>query len=195
MDINEQLVKFPAPEKKFCPECGSGDVLTKIEKESIPYGTGKEKVELNVETPVRECTACGFEYYDDGAEKAKHSAVCRHLGLMTPREVGNIRSTHGFSRAEFSQLTKIGEASVGRWERGALLQSAANDRYLFLLGFQENIWRLRDYNSTREKGMESNQNENHPTALLSKYRCLDESKVKNASVRAKRFELVRRAVS
>jgi hypothetical protein len=34
------------------------------------------------------------------------------------------------SRAEFAAVTGFGEATVARWESGALLQNVANDRYL-----------------------------------------------------------------
>jgi hypothetical protein len=48
------------------------------------------------------------------------------------------------SRAEFSRLTRIGEASLGRWEKGLLIQNHAHDQFLYLLKFPENVARLRD---------------------------------------------------
>jgi hypothetical protein len=49
------------------------------------------------------------------------------------------------SRAEFARLTKLGEATLVRWEKGSLIQNPANDQYLRLLGFEDNIRRLRNW--------------------------------------------------
>ena len=74
-----------------------------------------------------------------------HEAVCQHLGIQPPFKVGEIRKSSFKSRSDASELTGIGEASLGRWERGASTQSLAFDRYLFLLSFRENVQRLRRY--------------------------------------------------
>ena len=51
------------------------------------------------------------------------------------------------TRLGFAELTKFGEATLGRWERGALIQNAANDQFLYLLRFAENVDRLRTRNA------------------------------------------------
>jgi len=195
MDHSDKLVEFPAPIERHCPDCGKPGVMTKIETEVLPYGSGEEKVELTLEVPVRECTACGFEYYDDGAEAARHNAVCRHLGLMTPEEVKSIRTRYGLSRPEFSQLTKIGEASIGRWERGALIQSTAYDQFLFLLTFPENFSRLKERSSTVEKKKKETRDGPSLLGQVSKFRSLDQLAYEKASARAERFSLVGTAAS
>ena len=73
----------------------------------------------------------------------RHEAVCRHLGVLTPKEIIAIRKSYGMSRAVFARLTGIGEASLARWENGLLIQSPAYDRFLFLLTFPENLERLK----------------------------------------------------
>jgi DNA-binding transcriptional regulator YiaG len=97
---------------------------------------------LTARVPLRTCTKCGFEYFDEEAEDARHAAVCRHLGVQTPAEIEALRKKYGLSRVEFADLTQLGEATIARWERGALIQNAANDRYLYLLRWEENIERL-----------------------------------------------------
>ena len=72
-----------------------------------------------------------------------HETVCRHLGVQTPVEVLAIRQKYNMSRPGFAELTRLGEATLGRWERGALIQNAANDQFLYLLRFADNIDRLR----------------------------------------------------
>lgn len=115
-----------------CPECG-GVVETIMVEDVYRYGTGAAEVALPVTLPVRHCKACGFEFLDDAAERAKREALCNHFGVLTPWEIRDIRKGYGLSRAEFSRLTGIGEASLGRWETGVLIQTLANDRYLRLL--------------------------------------------------------------
>jgi transcriptional regulator with XRE-family HTH domain len=61
---------------------------------------------------------------------------------LSPGEIVGLRHRHGLSRAEFAKLTKLGEATLGRWERGTLKPNAAYDMYLRLLSFDENMRRL-----------------------------------------------------
>jgi putative zinc finger/helix-turn-helix YgiT family protein len=126
----------------FCPECGSGAVSTRIERQTFPYGEGMEAVELEVSVPVKVCSECGFEYLDESAEGIKHEAVCNYLGVLTPKLIRKIREEYGLSRAEFSKLTRLGEATLNRWENGILIQNQAYDRYLRLLRFPENVRRM-----------------------------------------------------
>jgi DNA-binding transcriptional regulator YiaG len=107
------------------------------------YGHGQEAVQIAATLPLRVCGHCDFEYFDKAGQEARHEAVCRHLGVMTPGQIRRLREYHGLSRAEFANLTGLGEATIARWERGALIQNTAHDLYLRLLGFEENLERLR----------------------------------------------------
>ena len=107
------------------------------------YGLGAAAVELTANLPIHVCPSCGLEFLDDEAETLKHEAICAHLGLLSPKEIRAIRGMHGMSRAEFSEVTGLGKATLNRWENGILIQSAANDRYLRLLATPGNI-RLLD---------------------------------------------------
>jgi putative zinc finger/helix-turn-helix YgiT family protein len=128
-----------------CPSCGHGTVQTTHIEHKFPYGDGDHRVELSATLPLRRCLECGVEFFDSVAEDLQHEAVCRHLGVMTPAEVRAVRQKAGsLSRAEFARITRLGEATIGRWERGELIQNAANDQLLYLLTFPENVVRLRD---------------------------------------------------
>jgi putative zinc finger/helix-turn-helix YgiT family protein len=140
---HSNLIEFPQPERIECPICGAHDVRTTIETDTFSYGDGPEAVELTVRVPVRTCNSCGFQFTDDIAEEVRHKAVCRHFGMMSPKEIQRIRKAYGMSRADFARLTRIGEASLARWESGQLIQSAAYDRFLYLLSFPENLERLK----------------------------------------------------
>lgn len=117
-----------------CEACGSDSVTTSQVDQVFTYGAGDNAVELTAAVPVYTCAACGLEYTDGAAEDLRHSAVCGHLGVLTPEEIRTLRR-QGFaqSRTDFSALTGIGTASLARWESGSVVQSRAYDRYLRLL--------------------------------------------------------------
>jgi DNA-binding transcriptional regulator YiaG len=128
-----------------CPSCGRDAVRTDEIAHTFPYGDGDQVVELSVTVPLRKCLSCGFEFLDSVAEELQHEAVCRYLGVMTPTEVHAVRQkAGGMSQVAFARLTRLGEATIGRWERGELIQNAANDQLLYLLTFPENVVRLRE---------------------------------------------------
>jgi DNA-binding transcriptional regulator YiaG len=107
------------------------------------YLHGDETVELQANVDVYTCEECGFEFTDSAAEDARHNAVCEFLGVMNPAEVKAVRNQYGFSRTQMASASKIGEASLGRWESGSLIQSGAYDNFLFLLRFTENMMRIQ----------------------------------------------------
>ena len=133
-EANSTLIK--------CPSCGSNRVSTHRQTDLFPYGSGNAAVELSAVIPFRECAECGFEFTDAEAEDARHEAICRHLGVMTPGEVADVRHHYEMTRAAFAERSRIGEASLARWETGQLIQNPANDNYLYLLSFKQNMDRL-----------------------------------------------------
>ena len=46
------------------------------------------------------------------------------------------------TRAAFARVTGFGEATLSRWEHGAVIQNRANDRYLRLLNDRASMRRL-----------------------------------------------------
>lgn len=52
---------------------------------------------------------------------------------LTPAEIRAIRVKHHCNRARFAKYTKIGAATLARWESGDLTPTAALDHYLRLL--------------------------------------------------------------
>jgi DNA-binding transcriptional regulator YiaG len=125
-----------------CPNCLSHHISQTEEIESFQYGVGEALVNLNAGIPVNHCRDCGMTFTDEVASEIRHEAVCRHLGVMTPREVRSIRAN--LSQEEFADLTKLGKASIARWESGTKIQNMANDYYLYLLSFRDNVDRLRE---------------------------------------------------
>jgi putative zinc finger/helix-turn-helix YgiT family protein len=125
-----------------CGQCGSEHLTKSTQNDVFTYGNGPGAIELSVPVPVFSCRECSFSFTTDAAESLRHEAVCRHLGVLTPSEVREIRSRVHFTRERFAALTGLGTASLARWETGELIQSAAHDKYLRLLAFADNLERL-----------------------------------------------------
>jgi len=133
-----------------CPECGSGNVKTSEEEYSFPYGVGEYAVNLKPRVPIRTCSDCGFSFLDHFGEGICHEAVCKHLGVMTPSQIKALRGLYELTQAQFSEITKLGEATLSRWERGVVIQNQAYDNYLYLLGFKENFQMVREHGESTE---------------------------------------------
>jgi len=144
--------------------CGGNDIRTTIEVEKFVYGDGPEAVELTARVPVRTCNTCAFQFTDDVAEEIRHAAVCRHLGVMAPKEISKIRRAYSLSRTAFARLTRIGEASLARWENGLLIQSPAYDQFLYLLTFPENLERLKSRKLSEQLSLRHNASSQSPRA-------------------------------
>jgi putative zinc finger/helix-turn-helix YgiT family protein len=128
-----------------CAECGQLAVRMTIEQQPFVYGVGGEAVELSARVPVWTCSACGFGVTDGSAEDLRHEAVCNYKGVLTPKEILDLRQRLQISRADLSKLTGFGEASIKRWESGLLIQNASSDRMLRLLEDPTVVAKLREF--------------------------------------------------
>ncbi len=145
MDSEQKTTpREPAQRGLQCPLCGRDTVATTMHSHTFDYGTGESAIELTVELPVRRCTPCDYDYLDEVAEDRQHEAVCRHFGVLAPREIRRIREDLGMTRTKFAAITGIGEASLNRWEKGINIQTHAYDRYLRLLALPGTLQRLMD---------------------------------------------------
>ena len=133
-------------ESVTCVICKSSNVETNQVEDNFEYGSALLKATITVHS----CADCSFEFTGKGADKVRHDAVCRHLGFFTPEEVRKIRKDTSMSKVEFADVSGIGEASLGRWERGRLLQSHAMDNLLYLLSLPGNLEALKRRHSQIE---------------------------------------------
>ena len=133
-----------------CVQCGAPGVTTMLHRDSFSYGLGADAAKLHTTIPVRCCGACGFECVDDEGMLIRHQAVCKHLGVLGPTEVRAIRECHGLNRETFARITGLEEATLGKWENGAEIQGRADDNYLRLLEFPENLESLRGFQISRK---------------------------------------------
>ena len=128
-----------------CPQCGERSITTYLHHDTFTYGSGDTAATLEVvELPVRRCGACEVEFLDHEGQRLRHDAVCRHLGVLTPGEIRDIRKKLNMTRAAFAEITGLGDATLNRWENGAVIQNRANDRYLRLLACPGVMDRLHD---------------------------------------------------
>jgi len=140
----ESLTPTEAKVALRCPVCGSDDVQSSATAETFMYGVGENAVQIAVTVPLRTCPKCGYQYTDHEAEDLRHEAICRHLGVLAPREIISAQEQSGLSRAAFAELARVSEDTLGQWERGAIIQDGAMDQLLYLIQFEDNIQRLRD---------------------------------------------------
>ena len=127
-----------------CPLCDGESIVTSQHSDTFNYGSGDSAVTLHVDLPVHRCAECEFEFVDHEGERLRHEAVCRHLRILSPAEVRDVRQQHGMTKAAFAQVTGLGEATLSRWENGAVVQNRANDLYLRLLTTPWIMTKLQD---------------------------------------------------
>ncbi len=137
----------PITSKEVCLDCGSSRLAEQIKEQKFPFGPPAAQTTLTAAIPVFTCQDCGYEFFDERGESARHEAVCRHLGVQTPDEIRAAREGVGLGRAEFCQIGGFGIASLQRWESGEVVPNASSDRLIYLLRYDENIDRLRRYAS------------------------------------------------
>lgn len=97
-----------------CPQCGEYSVTTYWHHDTFKYGSGDSAPMLHVDLPVRRCEPCDYEFLDHEGERLRHEAVCRHLGVLSPAEISDIRKRFTMTRAEFAEVTGLGEATLNR---------------------------------------------------------------------------------
>ena len=127
-----------------CPQCGTPQVETVYVEETFDHGGRKKPIRVAARLPIRHCRNCDFSFEDWKTEEARRRAACAQVGVLSPEEIRAIRKAYGLSQKAFAQLTRLGGATLNRWERGHLIQNGAYDDYLYLLSFPENLERLKD---------------------------------------------------
>jgi DNA-binding transcriptional regulator YiaG len=152
--------------------------------ERFEYGAGNDGIELSTRIPLCKCAECGLEFTDERAEHLKHSAVCRHLKILDPDQIVAIRERYKLSQQEFAEISRIGRASLARWETRAVHQNASNDSLLFLLGFPENFKLLSNRFKEAVANIELTQNQ-----AVRRFRTISDEDATSFRRASKSFEL------
>lgn len=117
-------------ENDICAVCGSGAIERTIMTQQFAYADGCRDVLLTADVPVEHCLDCGEMLLGKEGEMARHEAVCRYLGRLSPSEIKAIRDELGLSQRAFAEKIKAGLASVKRWETGVVIQNTSMDSLL-----------------------------------------------------------------
>lgn len=164
MDTKGDFIGIP------CPECRTGQLVTVTRTEEFDFDVGGETVRVRaVDVPVEMCDQCGEEMSGPEAAKARHEAICRAAGLLTPAEIKNLRERFGWLQQELADLTDFGVATVSRWERGRLLQNRSANKILLALRdcppFREYLQDLQGAKSMKREPDLANGNSKTPPAV------------------------------
>lgn len=170
-----------------CPQCGSNRISSETVTENFQYGDKEGAVMLSATIPVQNCQSCGGSFTNEDAEDIRHEAVCRYLGVLTPQEVRGVRERYGLSQSDFSELSKIGKASLARWEGGTLIQNQANDNLLYLLMFGDNESRLRDRSKVKPSG--NSKLATNVIPFRPRFRSIADTELPLLTLKAKMFDL------
>lgn len=184
--MNELTSRSP---NSNCLACGTQDTFTTIENDTFAYGAGSDVATISVCIPVHHCRSCGLAFTGEEASELRHEAVCAHLGVMTPRQIRGIREMYGLTQLEFSQVSRIGKASLARWESGSLIQNYANDSLLYLLTFAENLGRLKTRFVKAISDVGTNVSKGTVVPFRPHFRMIDSSEAVRRQEEARKFEL------
>lgn len=125
-----------------CCECDERNVVKSDEPRTFTYGTGDDKADITVTVPLYTCKDCGCKFYDHEATEIEHNAVCKHLGMLNPAEIKQLRTSNSLSILEFARTLSVSSLEVEKWERGALIQKKEQDQLMRLIKSTDIFGRL-----------------------------------------------------
>ena len=76
-----------------------------------------------------ECTSCKEQILSSELEQSLENERYKRLGLLTPKEILQIRKRVGLSQIEMAQILDIGEKTYARWESGHSLHNKSMYQY------------------------------------------------------------------
>ena len=88
---NVGTIESEGEEAFECPDCGR---LTVYEWRLLRfiYGIGEDACEISVRVPMFCCNECDLQFLGSLGAELKHEAVCRHLGILSPKEIRSLRT-------------------------------------------------------------------------------------------------------
>lgn len=127
--------------KAVCPNC---EKETKIERIRTKERIDVRGETIDIETDYSKCTECGAEFENtrghDALEEAYRAYRARH-GMLQPEQIRDWRKNMGLTQKEMSALLGWGDATLSRYENGAL-QDEAHDKILRLAMEPHNLLKL-----------------------------------------------------
>jgi putative zinc finger/helix-turn-helix YgiT family protein len=119
--------------KSYCPVCGVERETKIVEKEEGLNIRGEKITSLS---KIKVCTVCNEELFDKVLDEENiqraYNQYREKLGILFPEEIKNIREQYGLSQKTFAKLLDIGEASIARYETGALPEKSLSNMIMLL---------------------------------------------------------------
>lgn len=119
---------------RFCVVCGANAVIDTNDPISVEFREGHYIVDG---FSYERCTACGEEFYRAGQVDAIHAAAANQArlerGLLSPDDVRRLRFDLDLTQTALDSALGASPGTVGRWERGSVVQPAVADRLMRLL--------------------------------------------------------------
>lgn len=117
-----------------CLVCGARAVVLTDDPVSVEFRDSSYVVDG---FQYERCGACGEEYYRAGQVDAMHTRAADmarvERGLLTPDEIRRLRFDLDLTQAALDGALGASSGTVGRWERGSVVQPAVADRLMRLL--------------------------------------------------------------
>ena len=114
-----------------CPNCLRKDVRPVV----MPYTARvrHDGLEYAIELPAMEvpkCQNCGELLFGNRAGEQIDDALRAHLRLLTPAQIRAGRKALELHQGQLAERLGVAEATISRWETGALIHSRAMDNLL-----------------------------------------------------------------
>jgi len=119
----------------LCDVCGARAVRLTSDPLPMEYREGTFAVEG---FEYERCDACGEGFIDaaqmDAIQQAGVEAARAGLGRLSSSSIREMRLAMGITQAVFEGQLGVSAGTVGRWERGEVLQTRIADNFMRLLG-------------------------------------------------------------
>ena len=123
-----------SPKPTPCNACGALAVKTTRDPVTVDFREGRFIVDG---FEYERCDACGEEYYQAGQVDAIHARAAAQArqarGLLMPDDICQLRLDLGLTQMALDGALGASPGTVGRWERGSVVQPAVADRLMRLL--------------------------------------------------------------
>jgi putative zinc finger/helix-turn-helix YgiT family protein len=107
--------------------------------------------DLDVTATIKQafCVVCNHEVYDEKSEIDNDliffDAYKFEKGLLTSKDIKDIRSKYGISQTTYSKILGFGEKTIARYETGSV-QDKSQDNLMRLSSLEENYLYLTKHN-------------------------------------------------
>lgn len=117
----------------FCNNCDDYKEFNVIVKSEVYEVKG---VDIEIDAKVSVCKCCNEELFNEEIDEENfemaYSIYRRKEGILSTREIKDIREVYGLSQRGFSKLLRWSEISMHRYEMGAIPDKAHNNTLLLL---------------------------------------------------------------